>query len=927
MFEIIKKRIVKSLIDEVSVLGAVELELVGHNVISIIENQRLIHHGINKDYKPSGYTVDSFSNNSKIIVEYSTEKGYFDNSAKKDENPKYDKIQKDINHALDHCKPDKPEKIYLLSTEEEPPSFRANFNKTSYAYIEGSDVIIYDSRELSKLIYKQTIDFSGAEPFNRQFFPGFAKDIDNYEYYGKVPSLCDRHVKDDSVLNVVDDHFKTNDICVLCGVSGAGKTQLAVNYIHLRKNQFDNFVWISGNDWNKDISLHSIQRSRGGTPINIAGLFNSNKTILIIDDLDRVISQKDLEELEPGFHLGSKVLITSQLSNTHDKIYLTTPVISDITALEILGEPIETPSSKGKRLAELCKFNPLILSIIRSLVEIEEVDRQEIYNEILSNPKLISGRNGELIISKILGKLDKEASDSLTRIANSGSSLHDSDFLKFFIGVFNRSRLQKMSILLPAGFPGMLKVHDLICDAVRTESSPIEIANAIDSYLEKSRTMSPSITREVHICYGSIKEVLDSRDTDKIDWLTYVLLQVDGPSRSELEKRYWDKQFHSNMTLPSVLCLIEAREAHAYTIEPENAREEFFNSCIEEYTTALDTTTDDELKIEFLHHLGKTYRRTGLGDEALECFRRSLEIDSELHAAYLQIANLGSQKDAKTDHKKIGEIYLVKLINSISEDFLKVPLRVSLAAIARLRSYKNLVKKINSDPQTIQSLADIIVMSSMERFGQFYEAFVSFTSLFGYHNSSICISLLEKLPELLTIRPNDIDEFQWLNTCEAFTNISISASREGKKGLSHKAADLSADFAIRLSPSKELNSYSARAIAKAFINNKQPNKALATIDKIPETKQDHWLIYQKTKAILEGDTPKNALPSAKKALDLAKEDKYAESRLSIYYDQLSKCYEVNENKEEATNQLRMAIDLCSNDKYLAELNTRLKKLE
>ena len=923
MFEIVKKRIVRSLIDEIGVIGATELELVGHNIISVIEGQRLIHHGINKDYKPSGYTVDSFSNNSKIIGEYSTDKGYFYNSAKKDKTPIYEKIFKDIDHAIKHCK---PEKIYLISSELEPPSFRANFNKTTYASIDEIDVIIYDSRELSKIIYEQTVDNTSAESFYRQFFPGFAKDIDNYEYYGKVPSLCDRHIQDGSILNIIDQHFKTQNICILCGVSGAGKTQQAINYIHSRKDQFANFLWISGHDWNKDQSLNSIQRSRGGTPINIAGLFNSAKTILIIDDLNRVISSKNLDELLAGFLLGGKVLVTSQLSNSHNIIYLPAPLITNTVALEIIGESTTRPSLKGKQVVKLCKFNPLILSIIRSLTEVEEVNRQEIYNEILDNPEVISDNNGELIISKILGNLDKEAHESLVRIANSGSSTHDSDFLKDFIGIFNRSRLQKLSILLPAALPGMLKVHDLICDAVRIQNNGIELVNAIQKYLEKSRTMSPSITREIHLCYDSIQKVFDSRNIDQIDWLTYVLLQIEGSCRSKLEKHFWDKPFQPGMTLPSVLCLIDAREAHAYTINSDDARKDFFNICISEYKASLETTTEIDIKIEFLHHLGKSYRRTGSEDDSLKCFQNLLEIDPKLHAAYLQIAHLGSQKDSQKNHHKVGEQNLEKLVDFICNDFLNVPLRVSLAAIARLRSYKELVKKINSEERIVQSLADVIVMSSMEGFGQFFEAFVSFTSLFGYNHSSVCITLLEKLPELLTISPDDIDKYQWLNTCEAFTNISIAASREAKNSLSQKTADLSTDFAVKISSTTKLNSYSARALAKSFVNNKKPDKALEVINKVPDDRHDHWLIYQKTKALIENNCPKDALDSAKSALDLAKRDKHVKSRLAIYYDQLSKCYELNGLLDEAINELKTAIDLCSNDKYSNELKERLKKL-
>lgn len=127
MFEHIKQRIVKDLVTEIGYLSSTSLELIGHNIVSMVEDTRLIHHGINKDYKPCGYTVDSFSNDSMIIAEYSTEQGYFtDTSTKPDKC--YQKIQHDIDHAMSHRAPSGPDKIYLISNQEEPASFRKSLN-------------------------------------------------------------------------------------------------------------------------------------------------------------------------------------------------------------------------------------------------------------------------------------------------------------------------------------------------------------------------------------------------------------------------------------------------------------------------------------------------------------------------------------------------------------------------------------------------------------------------------------------------------------------------------------------------------------------------------------------------------------------------------------------------------------------------------
>uniref|UniRef100_UPI0005BD92AD hypothetical protein n=1 Tax=Cupriavidus sp. WS TaxID=1312922 RepID=UPI0005BD92AD len=98
MSELIKKRVVKDLIDELADLDATSLELVGHKVIETLENKTLVHHGINKDHKPVGYTVDTFSQDFTIVGEYSTESGYFqDSSGRKKEN-RFDKIERECQY-------------------------------------------------------------------------------------------------------------------------------------------------------------------------------------------------------------------------------------------------------------------------------------------------------------------------------------------------------------------------------------------------------------------------------------------------------------------------------------------------------------------------------------------------------------------------------------------------------------------------------------------------------------------------------------------------------------------------------------------------------------------------------------------------------------------------------------------------------------
>ena len=72
----------------------------------------------------------------------------------------------------------------------------------------------------------------------RQYFPGFSQDLDNYEYYGRLPAPCDGHIYDQGINDALAKYFDAKSVCVLHGVSGSGKTQAAIGFVRQR------FKWI-----------------------------------------------------------------------------------------------------------------------------------------------------------------------------------------------------------------------------------------------------------------------------------------------------------------------------------------------------------------------------------------------------------------------------------------------------------------------------------------------------------------------------------------------------------------------------------------------------------------------------------------------------------------------------------------------------------
>jgi tetratricopeptide (TPR) repeat protein len=928
MFEHIKKRIIKSLIEEIGCLDPTGLELIGHNVISLIENKQMIHHGINKDYQASGYTVDSFSTDSTIVGEYSTEKGYFEDKTPKT-TPTFDKINNDINHAIGHKKPDGPSKIYLITNQEEPPSFRSKFNSTTLAQSLGKKIVIFDARELAKLIHEQSIATPSCADFYKQFFPGFSQDLDNYEYYGRVPARCEKHFSDPGIIDSIRKHYlQGQNTCVLHGLSGSGKTQAAIDFIYHAGQGFENCIWISGDDWKPDASLSAVQRTRGGAPINVAGLFNSAKTILVIDSVERTLDEAQFVDLASGFAKGGVVLATSQLASPGSALYLPIPALSKEVATKILGEDPMSASKLCEEFVNLCSFSPLILSTTRSIVEDQSIDRDGFYKEVLESPELISGPDGLSIMRRILARLELGARDALRKIANSGSPINDLNFLRSFIGINHCINLQRLSILMSTNTPGVMKVHDLVCVAAQDDINSTVLAEAIDEYIGKHQgDMKPSVLRQIHLSFRQIYDEHIRRGSRNPDWLTYAILQVEGEAKYDIHLQIHDKEITPDLSLASVLCIIDAKEVHSYTIKDGEERRTYYSQCAEAFNKAIGESSSSEVKAELLHHRGKALRRCGQYEEALECFNEFFTLKPEWQATHLQIALLGSIHGVAGDIKVKGEESMRVLLGGILQDASSVPLRVSLAAIARLRSYKKVGGELLPIPDDVKKLADIIAISALEGLDQFYEAFVSFTSIFGYRHSSCCVDLAEALPLMLAMPPELVDKKQWVSACEALTNTAKAAEWAGKKGLSSRISEASIKFADAVGASEELKSYDARAIAKAYINASLPEKALAAIAKVPGDSIDHWLLYRKSEAELAIGEKGEALNNAHEAYSSASKDPKAHSSISHYHDLLRRCYEAGGDISAALVEAKLALEKCKDDRYKQTLSDRIVVLE
>ncbi|WP_395029966.1 hypothetical protein [Alcaligenes aquatilis] len=929
MSEFIKKRVIKDLIEELADIDSTSLEIIGHKVIECLESKRLVHHGINKDYKPVGYTVDTFSQDFTVVGEYSTEEKYFeDSSGRKNEN-RFDKIAKDILHAVEKSGDRPLSKIYLVSREEEPASFRGKFNKSELAKEHGERVHFLDSRELAKIIFQSSQDNSQAADFYRAYLSDFAQNLDNYEYYGRVPPSCTNHQSEHLFLNAIGHHFANGmEICVLHGLSGSGKTQAAIDYVHEALPEFGNYLWISGDDWKDGVPLTAIKRARGGAAINVAGVFNSTRTLLVIDNLSRPVVAEGFAELASGFALGGRVLLTSQLGEPNSPIHLSIPKLSLAIAFRILGEDEVTASDTTRQFVEACQFCPLILAVTREVAKMDGIYKDDLYREVLAMPQAAHGEDGAPIMARVLNRLSDINRQALVKIANSGCTTYDSRFLSTFIGPSARASLQRLAIVNRTATLSTLSVHDLICRAVSQGARDgRELADEIERFVERhGGEMVPSVLRQIHLSIDQLLAAHEARGQRRPDWLMYALLQVECSAKAELIAHLHGSVLPADkLPIAELLCIVDSKEAYSYVL-PKSDRSDYYRMCADEYGRIAEETNDPDVRAEMLHHQGKALRRCGQLEQALSCFQCLLADRPGWYATYGQVALMGTPNNASDEVKLEGERAIRTLIGVILNDLYAVPLRVSLAALSRLRSYPEISKELAADPASIKQLADVVALSALEGFDQFYEAFLALTSLFGYRHGEICVAVAELFPDMLAIFPNAVDKHQWINACEALTNVATVASEEGKHDFARKLHGTASAFAQELRRSAGNQPYMARVVAKTFLLAGNAEEALAAVEQIPEASRDHWLLYQQAKGELALDRHEDALVTAERALQLASGDDKARSRLSIYHDLISQCLEVLGRMAEAVASAETAHSLVHDDKYGQRLSARIEKL-
>lgn len=891
-----KQVIVNKLIDEIENLSATNLELIGNIFLENITGKIFQHHGTNRNGRPVGHTVDSLSTDLLSIAEYSTEEDYFSGKTS------FEKIENDITHAKTFIGTGELVKIYLICSQLEKNSFRETFNKTDLFKDNQKIIEIWGACDLADKIFDISITNTSFKDKISKYLPDFYRELESYADYGDTPyELDNNYIRNQDFINEIDSAISKKHICVITGISGSGKTQLAIDYFQQKKRNYEDYIWFDGSELTENSNLREVKKERLGQPVNLIGAFCSHKTLLVIDNLNFKVTARLFEDCTKGFNLGSTIIITSQIKSEINNYVM--PDYSSDSLLRMLG----TSSDLANEFIKKIKLPVVLTTIKTSSLNKDEIEI--LIKEILEDPSSASDINAKHVLQNVLNKLDDK--DALIRLCNTGIKKWDISLLQKYIKLQKYKNLETLSLIKINSITKVVQIHDFIFECMQSDNEINTFMNFLSDEIGRLKgIVTDSLLRQIHLCYPQIEEYCLSQSELKNSWLTYGFLQVESEHKKKIASRLWDKKLTDVTILEEIRSLVDAKETKIFCTEDSDGER---RKLLEELLEAKKKFSEQkEIELILLHHIGKCYRRLKQFKESVDYLSKAITIDNYFYPSYLQIVKCSIQEKRKSFYDQgisamkhiLADIFARKVI----------PFRISLSTISDLRSFSDIYRAFSIDE--IIYIKQILSMASFEGFQQYYEALGAFISMFSWNFPDICKSIFEENKRILVLTPDLQEKKQWINICEALTN---EYGRYKTEKIGENIKNIIIQYCEKIPKEYKENEYASKTVAKALFNIERYEDAIKIVDNFNEP--SHFMLRWKAYSELRSNK-EECVSTAEKVVQLNENDPVTERYLSSNYALLSDCYRFKNDKEKCLEYLDKAIFICEDAKYKMQLEVK-----
>lgn len=888
-------------------IGSADLEFVGHSVIKLVEDRDLIHRGLNRDAKPVGYTVDTFSDDRTIVGEYSTEADYF-------EEP-YGKIKRDSQHAKNNapnCK-----KVYLISSRGVGNSDWKEIEPVAKKELPpGAGAVIYDGRRLAEAIYDQVIEKNNLVEYFADFLPSLLRVWTENAISHAVPETPSDYVADEARTKAIADLLVDQPLVAIHGISGTGKSYAAIDYSTKHSGSFRNVVWVAGRELEGVGNLAAVKIARLGVDINLSSKLSTSACLLVIDDWRRDVAE--VGNLLPNtVHPETRVLVTCLNKPSGTIASLELPALSKPAAEKILHlglneKPLDEQSG------EICRrvgYHPLTLAIIRDAVREGGVSWQAVINDLPNIPNY-EDANHETILQRILLNHSAGVADELKIMRLLGTFVIDAKLALSVLGVAGLPKLLRRS-LLRKDATGMCRMHDLVHTCLQHFDggtiSENEVAKRLKHFFATNwETGSYHFHRSLQIHAATIQcwVNLEAPEPSLESYLFLLAESIAKPtSLLETLRACTIEEFVNQRE--ACLSIAEAVELRYQNEMVEAEKERILDKGINNISAGVAKVTDARLATDLLHHRGKLFLWRKKTEEAVKDFSEVLALDPKYFQAHLQMARLKAQR-----HDSSCSQHVESILNAFAAERESVSITLALAAFTELEKRPNQNLRENwlvGDPSTFR---EAIALAAAEGFSQPYRTLGRLSRYISYPHPEV---LLE-LAELVSFPPPALaKDRECFDIAECMKSVRKACLEERGDNWGHEQwCERALEFYQKTA---HPNEFQLTMQAECLIRLKRFGEALSLLDSCATaSNQAHWW-HRRAQALHGLAKEDDALTAIDRTLQANQDTRYVSAFLQVKAQ-----IEAAMGLHTAVKTLEEAVSKVQNAKFKAALEAELAAL-
>jgi tetratricopeptide (TPR) repeat protein len=853
-----RTKVIKTLIDEISLLSGATFEQFGYRIMEVVHPANWVERGTTTEGAPRGYTIDTSGSGAKLVAEMSSKEDYFSGDL--------DKPRGDLQHIF-ALHPD-VKRIWLLCCRE---AYAGETTKcanlitqfeSEHQSVEGVEIL--DSRRIASYIFKN-IEVERFVASITAYLPSIGQLSDEHAFSHRIPlypKYKHRPVLEQRILSCLSQ----TSFVVITGISGIGKSAIAAKVAEELRDKFDLIIWYDAHDLNNIVSLADVDVRRAGTRHNILSLLRRHKCLLVLDDA--VLSSEDLANIEYG---DSKIIVTCQA--TTDPNAITVGGVDQGEARTLLQEGVSKPipAEIFSRVFSSIGGYPLLLTALSRLAQEEGWGAVDACCDDAA--RFMEDERHVKVCQRILKRHQEALSIELDFVRWCDSPRFASELAAVCASPLVKKNLGRRGFLAATG-SGDMRVHDIIFKSIcAVIGQPVqreaEFSERLDRFIVSEYSNERSLLRRIaHLHAPLLRRLATSCRRPSFiyavalvrtgDFPTYILGDpvVEGAALARLPN--W---FGREMELRAIIEVVEA----LYTITCIQHGTAAAREVLQRNIKALEllvqaVAATGEILRDIKHHHAKMLLRLQKVDEAEAEFLVLLDGDPTFAAARLQLVRIfekKKKKDKALEHCK----YILSQHQANPESVSAAVLLESLRHLASLGTAEDLTEH---ESQILSSVKEVREFDK----GLALRLVASVASKTWYIMPDLATRVFDSI-EWRDAAPAADEIFDWAQAHKAAAKATEILDPRRKEFL------LAADEAYKSIPSP--TSYQLVHHAEALILLEKHEEANQLLNVVGEQHREAFWWQRKAQALLGLQKGAEALSAINTGLELLPENHWATS--------------------------------------------------